>query len=130
MYALKVSINDEPPVVGGAADLGVLLASVACNGFLGSKSHLGRTKETPDFEFRLGGLTSRAPGNQNESLVWLQRRDIRVGDRVSIEIVQVDEANNTISETEVERSEAGEREYFEHMKNDYLRLRDKYEPEA
>lgn len=130
MYALKVSINDESPVIGGAEDMGVLSAHVTCTGVLGSKSHPSRADETQDFTFRLGGLTCRAPGNQNEHLIWMQRWDLKVGDKLNIEIVRAEEANDTISETEAAQAESDEREYFEHVKKAYLELRSKYEPEA
>jgi hypothetical protein len=128
MYALKTRINDDLPIIGGADDLGVLSAMVTCSGHLGSASQLGKENESYHFNFSLSGLTSRAPGNTNENLIWMQRHDMKVGDVVTIEIVQVDKASATISESEVAKAVSEEREYFEHVKKAYLKLRDKFEP--
>jgi hypothetical protein len=99
MFALKVRINDEQPIVAGAEDLVVLNAIVNCAGKLGVASHSPRPSAKQDFNFQLGGLTSRAPGIANEHVRWLERWDLKVGDRVTIEIIQADLADTIVSST-------------------------------
>ena len=130
MYALKVKINDERPVVGGADDLCVLSAHVTCAGKLGSRTVPSREGESSDFSFRLGGLTSRGPGLKDEHLEWLSHWELKVGDKVAIEIVDVEKADPVISGKEAEQRANDEKEYFEHCKQVYFDLRGKYENES
>lgn len=99
MFALKVSINEEKPIIAGAEDLGVLTAMVNCGGVLGSATHPYRSNDSEDFRCTVGGLTRRAPGFQNEHVRWLEQRKLKVGDRMTIEIVQTDEADPVVSGT-------------------------------
>jgi hypothetical protein len=97
MFALKVHLNDEQPIVAGAEDLGVLSAIVTCAGALGALSHPFGSSEKQDFNCQVGGRTRRAPGIANEHLSWLQRWDLKVGDRVTIEIVETNRADPVVS---------------------------------
>jgi hypothetical protein len=129
MFALKVQINEDTPVTGGAKDLGVLSAILTCAGKLGPASVPGRNDETHDFTFRLGGLTSRAKGEVDEHLVWLEYRELKLGDRLTIQIVETDKVDAVCSGREAEEAADDERAYFEHCKQTYLDLRGKYESE-
>jgi hypothetical protein len=130
MYAFKVSLNKNEPVVAGAPDLGVLSAILTATGKLGPKSIPHREDETQDFTFQLGGLTSRAKGEADEHLVWLQVDELNVGDMVTIEIVETEKVHGIISGKEAEQREHDEREYFEHCKKAYFEMRGKYEDES
>jgi hypothetical protein len=130
MFALKVKINDAPPVTGGANDLGVLSAILTCSGKLGPYSVPSRGDETQDFTFRLGGLTSRAKGVTDEHLVWLEHQKLKPGDRVLVEIIETEEVDAVRSGREAEEAADDERAYFEHCKQAYFDLRDKYESEG
>ena len=130
MYALKVKINDQAVVIGGADDLGVLSAILTCTGKLGPLSVPSRGDETQDFSFRLGGLTSRPEGETDEHLVWLQNDTLKVGDTVTVQIIEVDAADPVISGEEAQQREDDEREYFNHCKRAYFEMRDKYENEG
>jgi hypothetical protein len=130
MYALKVKINDQAVVIGGADDLGVLSAILTCTGKLGPLSVRSRSDETQDFSFRLGGLTSRSKGEVDEHLVWLQNDTLKVGDTVTLQIIEVDVADPVISGEETQQREDDEREYFNHCKRAYFEMRDKYENES
>jgi len=130
MYALKVRINDQAPVVAGADDLGVLNAIVNCGGKLGSATVPRREGETQDFFVSLGGLTSRRMGSTNEHLNWLSQVALKPGDKVTIEIIETETADPVASGVEAERHQSEEHEYFEHCKQIYLGLRSKYAPEA
>ena len=130
MYALKVRINDQAPVVGGADDLGVLNAIVNCAGKLGSAAVPHREDATQDFFVSLSGLTSRPTGNTNEHLSWLSHVALKPGDKVTIEIIETETADPVANGVEAERHQSEQHEYFEHCKRIYLGLRSKYEPEA
>lgn len=128
MYALKVTINDEAPFVAGAEDLGVLNAIVSCVGVLGSQTR--RARDEVDLSLTVGGLTSRAPELADEHVRWLPNRGLSVGDVVRIELVETTVADAPISGHEAEKRKHDEREYFEHCKRAYLKMREKYEGEG
>ncbi len=130
MFALKVQINNDTPVTGGAKDLGVLSALLTCSGKLGPASVPFRDDETQDFTFRLGGLTSRANGELDEHLVWLEHRKLKLGDKVTVQIVETDNVDAVRSGRVAEEAADDERVYFEHCKQAYFDLRGKYESEG
>jgi len=127
MYALKVQLNDEPTVVAGADDLGVLNATVSCVGRLGSQSRQARQDETVDLFFTVGGLTSRAPETPDEHVRWVAQKPLQIGDVIRVEVLETPTVDDPISGTEAEKRKHDEREYFEHCKKVYLDLREKYE---
>lgn len=92
MFALQVRINDGEPVICGADDLGVISAGVTGVGVLGSSSKQVRTGEDKEFFLQSGGLTSRGDDVENEHLHW-GRHDLKVGDKVTIQIVEADTAS-------------------------------------
>lgn len=130
MFALKVQINDNAPVTGGSEDLGVLSAILTCTGKLGPSSVPFRDDGTHDFTFRLGGLTSRAKGEADEHLVWMEHHELKLGDKVTVQIVETDDVDPVRSGREAEEAAHDERAYFEHCKQAYLDLRGKYESEG
>ncbi|MFZ6818602.1 hypothetical protein [Undibacterium sp. Ji22W] len=130
MYALKVQVNERTPIVGGTEDLGVLSAILSCSGKLGSATNSRGRDDTKDFSFRLGGLTARFDGVQDEHLVWLEDNNLALGDRVTIEIVEVNLADPIIRGQEAETRAEDERAYFEHCKRTYFEMREKYESDV
>lgn len=131
MYAVRVQINDGPVVTGGASDLSVLSAILTLCGKLGPTSHplRGDEDEPPDFTFRLGGLTAREKGNDDEHLVWLEENSLRLGDKLTLEIVETNQADPVESGTKAEERSNDERSYYEHCKHAYFEMKSKYEPE-
>jgi len=127
MYALKVRINDEAPIIAGADDLGVLNATVSCVGTLGSSSRPIRENEPADLFITVGGLTSRASDVPDEHLNWVSQKPLRIGDLISVEVLDAPSADAPISGKEAEKRKHDEREYFEHCKKVYLSLCEKYE---
>lgn len=95
MHALRVRINDEAPVIAGADDLGVLNATVSCVGKLGSSSRSGREDELADLFVTVGGLTSRASDVPDEHLNWMSQRALRIGDVISVEVVDTGYSGQT-----------------------------------
>lgn len=128
MLVLRVSVNEEPSVVAGAEDLGVLNAIVAAVGTLGPASRPNRPGELRDLHLSVGGLTSRAPGEPNEHQRWVGLRELHVGDRVVVEILESDTADPVESSELARQRGYDERAYFEHCKRTYLELKAKYEP--
>ena len=127
MYALKIRINDEVPVIAGADDLGVLNAIVTCAGKLGSGSRAGRVDEPADLFITVGGLTSRASDKPDEHLNWMSQRPLRIGDVISVEVMDTLNADAPSSGKETEKRTDDERQYFEHCKKGYFSLCEKYE---
>ncbi|RZA33692.1 MAG: hypothetical protein EOP92_19550 [Lysobacteraceae bacterium] len=127
MYALKVRINDEAPVIAGADDLGVLNAAISCVGKLGTGSRPVREDESADLFMTVGGLTSRASDVPDEHLNWVSQRPLKIGDVISVEVLDTPKADAPIGGREAEKRQHDEREYFEHCKKVYLSLRDRYE---
>jgi len=130
VYALKLQINDQAPVIGGADDLAVLNAIVGCVGRLGPATVTHRDDETEDFYVTLGGLTSRPVGVTDEHLYWLSQAPIKPGDRIVIELIETGTADAIARGDDAMKHHDGEREYFEHCKQVYLEMRSKYESEA
>ncbi|MBB5206382.1 hypothetical protein HNQ51_003728 [Inhella inkyongensis] len=127
MIGLKVQINHQTPVLAAGDDLGVLNAILSCTGPLGPRSQVDPEKEPLDIFLTLGGLTRRGPQESEEHPRWLHQDGLGVGDRVSIEVVQVDEATPAETAFAAREQEREEREYFEHCRSIYLELRHKYE---
>ncbi len=130
MIVLSVQVNGESPVVGGASDLGVLNAIITAVGKLGSDAKPARSDEPPDIFLSLGGLTSRAANSPNEHVRWIGHRELRVGDTITVEVLDAAVADPIESRHVAEQRENDEREYFDHCKRAYLELKGKYEPEA
>ena len=103
----EVRINGGPPTIMGQADISVLSA---CLTFVSARSEL---------EFRAGGLVSNGPHN-NEHIEWLQQ-DLKVGDEVSIRIVDSDSASVPVGRQRQDpaASEREERAYYERLKRKY-----------
>lgn len=127
MYALKVRINNEAAIIAGADDLGVLNVTVNCVGKLGSISRPMRDDEPADLFITVGGLTSRAFDVPDEHIKWLSQKPLRIGDLISVEVLDTPSADAPISGKEAEKRKHDEREYFEHCKKVYLSLCEKYE---
>jgi hypothetical protein len=127
MYALKVQVNSELPIVAGAPDLCVLNAIINCVGKLGDSARDVREAEEVDLFLSVGGLTSRLHDLPDEHLRWASNRTLHAGDVVRVEIVETDSADSPGDAHEAEKRQHDEREYFEHCKRTYLELREKYD---
>jgi hypothetical protein len=130
MIVLRIQVNDEPAVVGGASDLGVLVANVTAVGKLGSDAQPAHPDRPPDMHLSLGGLTARGAHVPDVHVRWIGHHALAVGDRVSIEVLDAAVADPIESGHAAEQRENDEREYFEHCKRTYLQLKAKYEPGA
>ncbi|MDO8458454.1 MAG: hypothetical protein Q7T07_16240 [Burkholderiaceae bacterium] len=130
MLAFRVQLNDQEPITGGASDLGVLTATISAVGVLGPTSIRSRDDGVVDIDLRLGGLTSRGSGIQDEHLVWLEAHELKAGDRVVVEIIETEVSNSVLSGHAAEQREDDEKSYYEHCKRAYFEMREKYENNA
>jgi len=109
--------------------LSVLSAIVTLTGKLGSRTvDPGRGK--PDMFLHLGGMTSRGGRRRDEHLRWTPHVKLGVGDRVLVELVKAAKSTKIVDRSRAERKPAAEREYYFHIKKQYLALKKKYEPES
>jgi hypothetical protein len=130
MLAIRVQLNDQEPVTGGALDLGVLTTTITAVGQLGPNTRRRRADEEIDVDLRLGGLTSRGPGIQDEHLVWLEAHELKPGDRIVVEIIETETPDPVQSGSAAKERADDERAYFEHCKRAYIEMREKYEGDA
>lgn len=130
MLVLRVQVNEEPPVVCGADDLGVLNVIVTAAGKLGEAARPGRPDEPPDIHLSVAGLTSRAVGVTDEHLRRVGHRELRIGDRIVVQVLEAATADPVESGHAAKEREDDELAYFNHCKRAYLELRSKYEPEG
>ena len=130
MRALRVQINDQAPVTAGAKDLGVLTAVITCVGKLGPDAVSPRGDQTESLKVDLGGLTSRSSNQTNENLDWLQSVPVQVGDKITIEVLEATCVDPIDHAEQAKRRQTDTREYYEHCKETYFKLRDQYESEA
>lgn len=86
----EVRINDGPAVVSGRAGISVLSSTLT---FISSSNEL---------ELRVGGLAS-AGSLDNEFIEWI-KQDLKIGDQVSIRIVETNAVSDPIA---IEREEPG-----------------------
>jgi hypothetical protein len=130
MRALRVTINGGIPVVGGAADLGVLPLIVSCVSALGSDAQSPRGNDVESIKLSLGGLTSRGGGATDEHIDWLSQVPLKVGDRIEVELIETDSPEPIDHAELARRRETDTKEYHEHCKETYFKLRSHYEPEV
>lgn len=130
MIAVEVSLNGELLTVAGSDELAVLSTIVNASGKLGPKSH-GTKFENNDYDLsmRVGGLTSRGDGQEDEHPLWVERTQLSVGDVVTVRLIEVSDADVPVSATSAGENinDANERRWYEMAKEAYFELKDKYE---
>jgi hypothetical protein len=135
MLGMKICINNEPPIIAADDNLGVLSVNLAATGELGDGARILRqgaleANEAVNLHLHAGGLTSRSDGN-DEHLRWIQHYKLKVGDCVIVEIVETDVASMIVSREPAKRNSptSSERAMYEHVKEMYFQMRDKFEGE-
>jgi hypothetical protein len=130
MYALRVTINGKKTIVAGAEDLSVLSAMVTLSGKLGARA-VSPIRGAPDLMVRVGGLTSRRM-RPDEHLEWLKRYNVKVGDQFLVEIIKTSKAGRIVERrpSKGKAATSGGRAFYEELKEMYLKLKRKYEPET
>lgn len=130
MIAVEVSLNDELLAIAGSDELSVLSAIVNATGKLGPKSHGTKFEdEDHNLSLRVGGLTSRVDGVDDEHPVWVERTELSIGDVVTVRLVEISEADAAVSASSAggNMNEMNERRFYEMAKEAYFELKDKYE---
>ncbi len=130
MIAIEVSLNNEVITVAGSEELGVLSAVVNAIGKLGSESRATRDNDNEyQLSLRVGGLTSRGDGAEDEHPVWVERDEVSIGDVVTIRLIEVSDADSAVSASSAGGNmiETSERRWFETARDAYFELKDKYE---
>ncbi|MBQ0946619.1 hypothetical protein KAK07_25055 [Ideonella sp. 4Y16] len=130
MLAFRVQLNNQPAVTGGAEDLGVLTTTITAVGQLGPKALRRRSDEEIEVHVRLGGLTSRGPGIEDEHLVWFEEHGVQPGDKIIVEVIETETPDPVESGSTAQERVDDERAYFEHCKKAYFEMREKYEGAA
>jgi len=98
MIVVEVSLNDKRLALAGADDLCVLSAIVNATGKLGPKSHGTKFEESEfDLSLRVGGLTSRGNGVEDEHPVWVDQLGLSLGDVVTVRLLDESEADSVVS---------------------------------
>jgi hypothetical protein len=109
MIGLAVYLNGKRMTVAGADDLCVLNAIVNAVGELGTSTVRVGKRRSVDLHLSVGGLTRRAKGKQDEHLRWTKQRRLKIGDKISVQIVQTDkpdaytEAHLALKETPLQK---------------------------
>jgi hypothetical protein len=104
MIALVVYLNRKKLTVAGTDDLCVLNAIVNAVGELGKSTvPIGRRGE-PDLWLSVSGLTSRPDGAEDEHLGWIGHQRLRVGDKVTVQLVRTNLPDRHRSSTVAKRN--------------------------
>ena len=97
MIAVAVYLNKKKLTLGGADDLCVLTAGVNAVGKLGKSSAQIGTRRRPDLWLSVSGLTSRSGGAQDEHLRWISHKRLRIGDKITVQLVRTDSPDKPAS---------------------------------
>lgn len=90
MIGLTVYLNKKKLAVAGADDLCVLNAIVNAVGELGKSTTRMGKRRTVHLWLSVGGLTRRPKGTEDEHLRWVGHQRLRIGDRITVQIVRTD----------------------------------------
>ena len=104
MIALAVYLNRRKLTVAGTDDLCVLNAIVNAVGELGKSTLPIGKRGKPDLWLSVSGLTSRPDGAEDEHLRWISHRRLRVGDKVTVQLVRTDRPDRHRSSTVAKRN--------------------------
>jgi len=106
MIAFEVSLNGKRVCVAGAEDLGVLSAHVTALGKLGKRTVPYRPDETSgEIHYSIGGLTSRPKPLADVHLRWQSDRQLKVGDVVSVRVIETKKADRASSRSKAKRTQ-------------------------
>jgi ribosomal protein S1 len=99
MIGLAVYLNRKRLTVAGAEDLGVLNAIVSAVGDLGKSTAPNGNRVTRDLWLSVSGLTRRPEGTKNEHLQWVRMKRLRVGDKVTVQVIRTDRPDKHVRAT-------------------------------
>lgn len=99
MIGLVVYLNRKKLTVAGADDLAVLNAIVNAVGELGRATIPLSKRGKPDLWLSVSGLTSRPERTEDEHLSWVRHKRLRVGDKITVEVVRTERPHPHTSAT-------------------------------
>jgi hypothetical protein len=99
MIGLAVYLNRKKLTVAGADDLCVLNAIVNAVGRLGKSTAPTGKRHSRDLWLSVGGLTRRSKGMKDEHLRWVGMKRLRVGDKITVQVVRTDQPDEHVSAT-------------------------------
>jgi hypothetical protein len=129
VIVLEVLVNGKRVARAGTEDMGVLSTHVTGVGKLGPRSRgaVGAPSKY-DLDLHIGGLTSRVR-RADDHLRWGPRRTLKVGDEVTVRILEATTADAP-SRRIPRKDEAkgpSERQRYQFAKSLYFKLRPKFE---
>jgi hypothetical protein len=128
MIGLAVYLNGKMLTVAGAEDLGVLNAIVNAVGQLGKSTAPIGKRTTPDLWLSVGGLTRRSKGAQDEHLRWIRLKRLRVGDKVTVQVVRTEKPDRHVGATVAGSRQKAKRRMQKLMRGKTKRPRRKARP--
>jgi hypothetical protein len=127
MLAFEVWIDGQRQCLAGVEDWAILSAHVTA-----SRSRDQGTSPQDDLEFYVGGMTGDDETGASHHFRW-KRRNLAVGMQVTIQIVEVDRADDPIrryrSDRQVQEDPLTDEEIEEIERAEWLRLKARFEPE-
>lgn len=128
MLAFDVVIDGARLAVAGFADWSVLSAHVTA-----VQEGAGRPDRKGELEFSVGGLSKTADDGAQHHVRWTKRQ-LTIGSKITIEIVETeapDEPDRRYrSDREVQESPYSDEEMEQFEREEFERLRAKFEPET
>ena len=99
MIGLTVYLNRKKLTVAGTNDLCVLNAIVNAVGELGESTARVGKRRNADLWLSVGGLTRRPKGTEDEHLRWIRHKRLRVGDKITVQVVRTDRPDKPTGST-------------------------------
>ena len=125
MLALRIEIDDHPPLVAGVEDWAILAAHV--NAVCAS----AYKRDSDDLDFSVGGMTKDNEEGVAHHFRW-PRVPLKIGSTVRITLVNTDTADPPAkryrADKEVQENPFTEDEMHEMRYQDYLALKKEFEP--
>jgi len=113
MIGLAVYLNRKKLTVAGTDDLSVLNAIVNAVGALGESTERVGKRRNPDLWLTVGGLTRRPKGAEDEHLRWIRHKRLRVGDKVTVQVVRTDRPDKPTGSSPAANNRKAAREKLE-----------------
>lgn len=130
MIALKVKLNGELLALAGREDLCVLNTIIDATGVLGSESAgTVAEKDKAHIGVHIGGLSARTNDDPGQHMRWVGRKPINIGDEISVQVLEVDIADEPILEkrTPQEQNEQILKSQWESSREFYFKHKEKFE---
>lgn len=105
MFGLRVTINDDVSVVAAAEDAHQVIAMLTATGVLGSATRPRWTGESHECWLSLRG--NRRGAGSLDSVQWIRRYSLGVGDQLVIEVVETEQPSLPLPESAEHRAHVG-----------------------